>query len=372
MQLSRPIQAFLLLAGTIVGVGMFAMPFVFQRAGFLVGALELAVLAAVTVVVHRAYTEVVLATPTLHRLPGYVKRYLGERAAWLSRLSYLAGLSGTLLVYVILGGTFLGALIRWLAPAAPAGLGPFFFYLFGVGVIFRNIRFEGLVNAFLTLALGVALAALAASVLPEVAVGNLYAIDVGRFALPYGVILFALAGSAVIPDLKRVLGRKAGGMLPGIVVGGTLVPAALYLLFAAAVVGALGSAVTPDAISGLAARFGTEFLVLGSLVGFLAAITSFIGLGIVLEGTFVSDFRMDGRTAWVLTAAIPAAFYFLGVQDFIAIIGLIGAVAVGLDSLMILLVHRAAGGQNLIPLIRGVLIVVFLAGIGAALAGAVR
>lgn len=379
---SRVWQATLLLVGTIVGVGMFGIPFVFFEAGFLTGLALLIVLAGAVTFVHLAYAEVASRTPEVHRLPGYVRAYLGPVAGWLSTASYLFGLSGALLAYVVLGGSFLGSLIQWASPAMPAIAGPLLFYLFGVAVIFRGIRFESFTDALLTLGLVAAILVLAVTLFPSLSSTSLTEFHLGRVSVPYGVLLFSLAGAAIIPDLRRTLGSGNLGGLGRIVTAGTLISAGLYLIFAAAVVGATGAATTPDAISGLTARFGLPYFLLGNAIGVLATITSFIALGVVFEGMLVSDFRIRPRPAWLVTAAIPAILYGFGFHDFIAIISVVGAFAIGLDSILILLVHRRAQAalsaaapafRIAIPgAFRTVLILMFIAGIVAELTVGVR
>ncbi len=353
MTLGREWLALLLLVGTIVGVGMFGIPFQFARAGFITGAIELAVLAAAATIIHLAYAQVVLSTQSLHRLPGYVSLYLGRAAGWISRTSYLFGLSGTLLAYLVLGGFFLGTIIQWAFPTAPSLYGPLAFYILGVGIIFRSLRFESLANALLTFALIIAIAVLALTLLPASTASFLTTFRRGGIFIPYGVILFSLSGAAIIPDCRRLFDSGHLASLGRIIIVGTIFSALLYLIFAAAVVGALGDRVSPDAISGLAEQFGRAYLIAGSLIGFLATITSFITLGLVFKGMFVSDFRIRASRAWFLVSAIPVVLYFLGFQDFIAIISMVGAVAIGLDSIFILLVHRrAALAQDRLPELR--------------------
>ncbi len=341
---SRNAQALLLLVGTIVGVGMFGIPFVFVRAGFLTGVIELAILAAAAALVHFAYAEVVLATPELHRLPGYVRRYLGPTAGQISRLSYLAGLSGSLLAYIVLGGFFLQTLLGAVFPETPPMAGLFIFYTLGVFVLFQGIRFESAANALLTLILLGAVAALAFTLVPASSLPAL-SFYPERFPIPYGVILFSMAGAAVIPEMRRILGRASASRLRSLTVLGTFAASILYLLFAAVVVGVSGPATTPDAITGLAERFGSFYLLSGSVIGFLTAITSFIPLAMVLQGMFISDVGLPERAAWLLTAIIPASLYLAGFHDFIAIVSVVGAVAIGFDSLLVLLVHRRAVRQ---------------------------
>ena len=94
----------------IIGAGMFGIPFSFVRAGFWLGAAELALLGGVMWVIHLRYGEVVLETPSRHRLPGYVRLYLGRWASMLAWGSALFGIGGALLAYVVVGGLFLDSL----------------------------------------------------------------------------------------------------------------------------------------------------------------------------------------------------------------------------------------------------------------------
>ncbi len=206
--LSRQAQATLLLLGTIVGAGMFGIPFVFAKAGFGVGVAELLALAAVTLAVNLAYADVVLAAPAFNYLPGYVSLYFGRRAGWVSLGSYVLGIVGTLLAYVILGGAFLQVLLGAAIPNLHLGAGPLLFFLFGTAVIYRGVRFEGWANALLTALLILAVLALAIYLSRFISISEYGYFNIGEAFLPYGVILFAMAGSAVIPDVCRLLNGK--------------------------------------------------------------------------------------------------------------------------------------------------------------------
>lgn len=368
--MSRQVQATFLLLGTIVGVGMFGIPFVFVQAGFLTGLIELAVLAGAALVVHLAYAEVVLRTPESHRLPGYVTYYFGEQAGWLSRLSHLFLLSGALLAYLILGGSFLGAVLGWMYAGLPPWVGPLLFYLFGVAVIFRGIRFESLANGFLTFGLVLAIVALAVALFPF-ASRLAFDFHLERLAIPYGVILFAMSGAAVIPDARSLFQKNELRKFKPAIIWGTMLAAAIYLVFAFFVVAATGGETTPEAIRGLAQKFGPTYLLVGGIIGFLTTITSFIPLGLTLKGMLVADFNLKPEPAWLVAALIPGILYLLGFHNFIAIVGLVGAIAIGIDSVFILLLHREVSGSNRMPSfrilvpssLRFVLIAMFVAGV---------
>lgn len=351
--ISRGAQATLLLVGTVVGVGMFGIPFVFARAGFSVGAIELVLLTAAILVVHLAYGDIVVRSPRIHRLPGYVRLILGPLPGRIAELSHFLGLSGALLAYLVIGGSFLGVLLQSLLGAIPPWFGTFAFFAFGSFVIWKSIRFEGLVNSILTLGLiGVTLGITAALLAHG---GALPAAQPGAAIVPYGVLLFALAGGAVIPDVCRLSGARHRHRLRSIIVLGSVIPAILYLSFAFAVVGATGSATTPDAVTGLATRLGIRFGLVGSAVGFLAAITSFIGLGLTLKGMFRSDLGFKPHAARLAAPILPAILFLSGFQDFITILSVVGAVAIGVDSILILWAQRRlsecepVGGLIILP-----------------------
>ena len=97
--------------GTIIGVGLFGLPYVTAQVGFVPMIFYFLILGVVMLLVNLAYGEIVLRTAGDHRLPGYNRIYL--KNPWLERLSYLTtivGLVGSLLAYLLVGGSFLASL----------------------------------------------------------------------------------------------------------------------------------------------------------------------------------------------------------------------------------------------------------------------
>ncbi|RJQ35937.1 hypothetical protein C4552_04545 [Candidatus Parcubacteria bacterium] len=364
----RTAEAALLLAGTIIGVGMFAIPYVFVRAGFLAAIIELGVLTVVMIAAHRAYADIVTANGATHRLPGYARRYLGATAGGLATVSVIFGIGGTLLAYVILGGSFLGDLLHAFAPFIPASAGPWIFFAAGAAILALGVRYENAANTIMAVVLMLAIAAVVAIMLPSGDIGRLLAFQPARVDIPYGVILFSLAGGAIIPSMRERFRAHEAQSLNRAVVWGTIIPAVLYAAFAAAVVAAVGMDVSTDALGGLSDRFGSLFILLGATIGFLASFTSFIGMGGALEEMFVGDLGIRRRLAWIMTMIIPAVLYFVGSHDFIRIIGLVGAIGIGFDSLLIFLIHARLGDRakehrlRLHPSIRVLLIIALAAG----------
>jgi tyrosine-specific transport protein len=330
--------AVLILSGMIIGAGMFGIPFSFAQAGFWLGAAELVVITGLFLFVHLSYGGIVLATESFHRLPGYVNIYLGKKIAALSWFSAIFGIVGTLLIYLILGSLFLNNFFQ----SFGLDLKEWFFALFmagaGLVILFLPIKKITLINGILTAALIGFIFFLIGFLSPKIEFANFAGFTLKNALLPYGVLLFALAGSVIVPDVITFLGREKTSVRSAIVVG-TLIPSLVYFLFAFSVVGASGLGVSEEAIRGLKTIAGENLYLLGNVIGFFAVFTSFIVLNKNFQALLTIDLGL-GSLASLAVSAIPFALYILGLKNFIAAVSMVGAVAVGIDSVLIILTHR--------------------------------
>ncbi|KKU06350.1 MAG: Hydroxy/aromatic amino acid permease (HAAAP) family protein [Parcubacteria group bacterium GW2011_GWA2_45_30] len=320
---------------------MFAIPYSFAAVGFWFGVLELVILTGVILLFQLLYGEVVLATPEFHRLPGYAQIYLGRYAVFLARFSALFGITGVLLAYILLGSKFMQTIFLQFGVGGGSLFWASVITLATALITFLPLRKEAAINGILTAVLIVFTILLSVFLL-------FFHFDASRLGglnpfnafIPYGVLLFALSGGAVIPDLVMVLGKERSSVRRAIIVG-TLIPAALYFLFALAVVGTFGIGVSEETISSLGALDGGYLIFFGSLIGFLAAFTSFIVLGKSFQILLNLDFKFPRVLAWIIAVFFPFALYLAGMHDFIVIIGAVGAIAVGIDSaLTIAMYHK--------------------------------
>lgn len=333
--MAKFIEAVLILSGMIIGVGMFGIPFSFAKAGFLLGAVLLLSLSLVMIVFHVSYAQVISQTPTRHRLPGYVRLYLGHGFSMLAWLAALFGIIGTLLVYILIGGRFLDLLLGEIAPAGGETLWVILIVLFGAFITAFSLRREALVNGVLTALLILFILFLSGFLFPQIKYDNLRGFDINNLFLPYGVLLFALSGSIAIPDLVALVGGDIRKSRRAIVVG-TLIPAFLYFLFAVAVLGAVGNGVSEEAIESLSVVAGDMVLLLGGAVGLLAVFTSFVVLSSNFQSLLQFDLGISRISSWLFVSIVPPVLYFLGFHNFITIIAVVGTLAVGLDSALIL------------------------------------
>lgn len=328
------------LIGTIVGAGIFGIPYATAQSGFLIGAVFLLVLTAISLVIHLIHGEIVARTEEKHRLVGYAKYYLGKWGEIITTISTLFGLYGALLVYIIISGEFLYTIFSsWLG-------GSVFIYsliFFGVGAlaIFRGLalieRLELVMSLFLILIVFLIFFA----GLPHLDVSNLQTINFKKFFLPYGIILWAMGGWTAIPEIKEVLGKNSSGFKK-IIIWGTIIPAILYLIFMFSVVGITGINTTPESIHGLAGFLGKGMIFLGAIFGTLACLTSFFTIGLNLKKTFSYDYKINRFVSWALVCSIPLIGFLFGLREFIPIIGVLGVILGAITGWVTILIYKKA------------------------------
>lgn len=375
-RLSSFIFATSTLIGTIIGVGMFALPYVALQSGLGLTLLYLIILAVVVSLAHLIYGEIILRTKEKHRFIGYAQIYLGPLGKITATFVFLASMSLALLAYLLIGGEFLKIIFSGLVNFS-ARSGTLILALAGFYIIFRGIKLTGLLEVLMTIALLLLIVGLSIYGFNLIDKKNLSlqlpdSTQFGKMFLPYGVILFALAGGAAIPEIRSFFSQGRAKLLKSAIILGTLIPALIYGIFIIAVLGISGSQTSAESIQGLASFFGNDFIRYGAVIGFLAVATSFLTIGLNLKNSFILDFKLPRLLGLFLTMAVPLGLFFLGVQNFVKIISVSGGVLGGLEGLLLLAMwsrarkkgdRQAEYSLSLPATVRWLLVAIFLAGI---------
>jgi len=332
------------MVGTMVGVGVFGVPFSFAKAGFLVGFLFLLLTGFLTLVVNTMFGEVVLRTEKKHQTVGYAGLYLGP--IWKKVMFFATVLSiyAAMLAYIVISGDFLSNV-----------LSPFFYisstaysYLFAIILsllLLTGLKRVSMVELILTaLFISVVLLVFGFGI-PKVNLNNLKAFNPEFWFLPYGVLLFAFAGMSAIPIQKELL-KGEERKLKKSILWAVLMVGTLYLIFAFTVVGVSGDVTSPDAVTGLFDFLRNKIVVLGSIFGILAVGTSFLMLGAALDEVFRWDYGLKKGWAWLLVVLPPLALFFIGLRTFIDVISLAGSLAIGLIMLILVFTYVAAKSKG--------------------------
>ncbi|MFH0819569.1 MAG: aromatic amino acid transport family protein [bacterium] len=328
------------LIGTIIGAGIFGLPYAIYQSGIFLGLVYLLVLGFIMIIIHLLYGEVVLRTEKTHRLVGYGEKYLGEPAKMVLTLSALFGLYGSSIVYIILGGEFLNNIFSGFLINNSFFYSLIFFAVVAILVYFglKTIKKS---EFYLTALLLVTIVIILFLGLTKIHSVNYQAIKLKDVFLPYGVIFFALNGAIAIPELKSILKRKQKLFKKTIILG-TLIPLAIYLLFTLVVIGITGGGTSPEALTGLKNKLGDGMVLIGSLFGFLAIATSFLVIALHLKETFIYDYHLTNLTAWLLACFVPLLLFLAGFANFIKIIALVGAIMGGIDGIAVVLIYLKA------------------------------
>ncbi len=332
------------LVGTIVGAGIFGLPYAFAKSGFIIGLFYLLVLAVVFLITKLCYAEIILRTQDDLEMPGYVSRYLGKKGKVLITCSLILGIYGALTAYLIGVGEFLFSILNPLV----GGSQIFWSLVFWVIASYFVLRGIGIVSQIeMIMALGLIFIVLLVFVLsyPYLDLNNLKTINFRDFLFPYGVVLFALGGASALPTMRRILGPKTNLIKKSIVLG-TLIPILIYIIFCFSVIGVSGLNTSETALTGLAKLTNGRVLLIGGIFGILAMTTSFLALGFILRELIHRDYKVPLIPAWSLTVLIPILLFLLGLRSFILVISFAGGILSGIQGIVLIAAYYKAKIQG--------------------------
>ena len=338
-KISNGVYALSILSGTIIGVGLFSLPYITSKVGVFVILGYLLILGVIAIIIHSFFGEIALKTPDFLRLPGFAKIYLGDLGKRAALISTILGLFGAILAYLIIGGEFLGSLLKPVFGGS-SSIYTLFYFALGAGLIYFGIKaiskveFWGLILFFIILIL------IFFRGQPFLRIENLLLIpEPGFLFLPYGAVLFSLWGAALIPEVEEML-KENKKLLRKIIPIAILIPILVYLFFIFLILGITRPQTTESALIGLRNVLGDGIVSLALLFGLLTTFTSFIALGLTLKKVFWYDLKIGRNLAWAITCFIPLFLFLIGFQSFINVISVVGGVMIGIEAILILLMYR--------------------------------
>jgi amino acid permease len=331
------------LAGTIIGAGIFALPYIFKAAGLASGFFYLALAAAAYIAVYLMYAEIILKNAGDHRFVGYVRMYLGKGLSGLAVLMTIVEMILVLTIYLILSQSF-GNLIT----AYGSGLDKMIiFWLLGSAAIFVGLRRIAWLEFLITAGLIAIILFIFVLGLPKLSFSpEAPWINFKNFFLPLAPVLFALSGRVAIPAVVRLSGdfKKA-------IVAGLLISAVVYAVFVVSVL-AISPTVSPDAVSGLAGYAPAGILAIIGIFGILSLISSYITIGFDVYKSLELDLLWPDWLKFLAVVLGPLTLYFLGLQNFLGLISFTGGIFLALEGILIIWMWlRAAQKKLSLPII---------------------
>ncbi len=331
-----------ILAGTIIGAGVFSLPYIFREVGFLRGVLYLVFFACVYFVIHSMYAATLETNAGNHQFFFYAKRFLKKPFSGIAPWVILGELILVLAVYLILVPTFVSLVF-----GSNNVVLLIVFWFLGSIFIFARLKWLGL--AEFVGAIGI-VAIIFTLFLTGILKGSAFSLssksnfNLLTFLLPFGPLLFSLSGrpaiSKVVEEHKKASAIGRSFSLRKSIFLGTFIPAALYFLFAFGVL-RLNPNITPETLNGLNFLSQPLLFLLGCM-GLLTIWTSYFMVAINIKDTLVVDLGWKRGIAAIFIFALPLALYFAGFQNFISAISLTGGIFLGLEGMFVTAMwHRA-------------------------------
>lgn len=334
------------MVGTIVGAGIFGIPYVVAISGVGPAIFYFVFLGAVVALLHLFFGEVCLRTSGKHRLVGYAQMYLGSWGKIAATLILLFVLLGTLLAYFILVGDFAQIIFERIS-LFPV-LFPILFGVVALLFVLSGRRLITKVEFFTNIAFLAAIGFLFLFAVPHLELSNfalpfLDGSELSSLFFPFGVFLFAFVGFEAVPEVMSFLrDTNASSSLKKVIIVASLVTGLFFLLFALAVIGVAGMGTSPDAFSGLLPFLGETIISFGAIFGILVIADSFLVLGNYLKNSLRHDFGIPTIPAALLAVGAPLGLFLLGLREFIEVISIVGGVLGAAEGILIVLIFQAA------------------------------
>ena len=361
------IYAISVLSGTIIGVGLFSLPYLTIGVGWTVMLLYFLIIGGAVILLHVLFGELVVRTPDKKRFPGIAEYYWGKTGKYFTLITHLGCLIGTMLAYLLVGGGFLSQLLSSAGLTDSLTAAVLLFWAGGGLVIFlgssalNKMQLAGIISFILIMA---GLAWLGKG---QASISNMLArngADVSWFA-PYGAVIFSVWGATLIPQIEDIL-AKSKQYLTKVIIAAISLPILIYILFIVIVLTVSGANTAPLALTSLNHYLGPAAYSLILIFGLITTFTSLAAIGLTMSQVFEFDLKIKKIKSWLITVCLPLPLYFAGVKNFIELIVFLGAVLLAIDGINMLLMYRRA-----LPLAGQwkrkaaiVLIVMLLAGIG--------
>ncbi len=303
--------------GTVIGAGIFSLPFALQRSGIVLFVTLLVIVGYVMVRVNIFVYEIVTHTRAKHQIPGYISLILGPGWGRVALYMMMFATGGSLVAFAFLGGTFIAQLL----PISEQ-LGTMLFYTFATAVILlAGTKLEAVDMVFT----GIKMSLLAVIVLAMIVVLPFETAKVPFTATdPFsvlGAILFAYTGFSTSAVLHR------GAMTKKSIHVAQLVTFVTYLLFS------------------LVAYFFIDFTsfalpnrqldLLFNLAGVFVVLTPYLVISMIGRETLIKDVRFHERTAIGVMAFVPFLFILFRIGSFLEVLSFTGGVFIAAVGMMI-------------------------------------
>lgn len=327
--------AFFSFVGTIIGAGIFAIPYAISKSGIFPAIFWFFALGLIVLLLHLMFGKVVFFGPKDHRLVGFAEIYLGKKGKKILTPFTVFGTWGALLAYIILLGIFLNLIF----PKISSFFGSLIFWFLISLFITLGIRSIALVELLINFSFISALAIISFFLIPKFNFSNFLFFEKKFLFFPYGILFFSLIGWNAIAEIFSILKQKEN--LTKIIIFGVLFSIFFYLIFGFLIAGVSGNKTSQDAFSGLVGLLGKKMLFFGGIFGILTILSSSLILGNYLKNTFFYDLKLPYFLASFFSFFPPFLLFLFFPREFVGVISIVGILVGAVEGTFIVLIFKA-------------------------------
>ncbi|MGF1756571.1 tyrosine transporter [Photobacterium sagamiensis] len=326
----------LIVAGTALGAGMLAIPMVLAQFGLLWGTLLMLVIWLGTTYAALLLLEVSIKSGGGLGMNTIARKTLGKGGQVVTNGLLYALLVCLLMAYIIGAGDLVKKMTTGLGLELSMVQSQIIFTLIAGVVVAAGTAVVDKLNRVLFAIMVVVLALTLMSLMPSMSFDHLFEAannDKVDLIKTSSVLFTSFGFMVVIPSLVTYNGNATHKQLRNMVVAGSVIPLACYLLWLYAVVGNL----TPEQlvkfsnvselIAALGERFSSIQVILSGFTG-LALLTSFLGVAMALFDQNADTFKQNRAVTYVLTFILPLAGAIWAADQFLSVLGYAGFILV--------------------------------------------
>lgn len=326
-----------MLAGAVIGAGIFSLPYIFVQVGIVNGLLYLLTAAVVVAVVHWLYAQLAKKEGAHHNFVSFSRYYFGTVGFWLAVFTAVIQMLLVLVIYLILSQSFFNLITN-----TNSFLTVFLFWLIGSAAVFLNIKRLAAAESFIVSSITAIVVLIFIISWPRLLTISplIQPFSWRRLLIAIGPLFFALSGRVAVVEMVRYVKRTS--IINQSIVLGTFLPAVVYGLFAVAVIALSAEGVSQDAVTGLIGHLSPLFLGIIGLLGLLGILGSYIAVGFDVNDILKNDLRWPTLVRALTVAGVPLGLYLAGWQNFLQLVSFSGGVFGALTFIIIILMWLKA------------------------------
>lgn len=335
--MTKTVEAIFLIVSTIVGLGVFVLPYALSLSGIFFWFWFLFLILSMYLV-HLVYGEILFQVAEKHNLPGLASKLIGHKFKFPVWLFDFVGMQLTFLVFLIAVQIFVSIIF----PINPVIIKLAFFFIVAL-VTYFSLNPLAKIESILSLLLISLFLITCLYILPNINLSvlslNLKSIAYSQPFFSYGILIFALTGFTSIRLVYDLIGKDTK-LFRKINIWALSIVFVLYFLYSVSVFGFLGKNVSEESLQSLSKFLPQTFIILAILLALINIFTTFISLSFYLKKGLTDDFGIKPKIAWLLTNLPILFFAILPFGKIAQLANLVGGLFVGINLVVLLLCYQ--------------------------------